>query len=357
MNENRLIELLTRKAAREISEAELRELEYMLEQCTDAAYYEAFMKKLWKKRKGETDYKVMFEKHLDRHEAKLFTEEGSSARIDYRKRRLHSISRKMVVAASLVLMAALSYVIFQYRPVLHDRQGETIEFIASKGVKKQLRLPDGTQAWLNSGSKLTYAGDFGKGKTRTVHLEGEAYFDVVKNQKKPFIIETDKIKIRVLGTSFNVKAYPEEDEAETTLISGAIELSVNERPDEKIVMKPNEKVQVARSVVNGGSASTRKSQLSVIIGSLSKVNLEDKEYIQEASWIDNRLIFKNESLEVLIPKLERWYNVSIHLDNDGLGGYQYTGSVATESLNETLEALQLIRFFNYKIINNDVTIY
>lgn len=123
-------------------------------------------------------------------------------------------------------------------------------------------------------------------------------------------------------------------------------------------MKPSEKVEVTNSRPMDGRATIKNNQsTTVTIGSLSKVRVADKEYIQEASWIENRLIFKDEPLHELIPKLERWYNVNIVLENGELGGYKYTGSITRESLVQTLNALQIINSFNYKIAYDDITIY
>src|SRR5690606_31670859 len=142
-----------------------------------------------------------------------------------------------------------------------DDSGDRIEIVAERGVRKQLVLPDGTKVWLNADSRLVYDGLL-EGDTREVRLEGEAYFDVTRNVNRPFIITTDKISIRVLGTTFNVKAYPDDARTEATLISGEIELSVNDRPREKILMQPNEKVAVVDHPQAGDSGGTDEKRLT-----------------------------------------------------------------------------------------------
>lgn len=347
MDENRIIELLVKKAAQQVDESESTELDSLLVQHPDATHYATFVTELWKTPKRKSDTTEMFKKHLEWHAAVLPFKNPKLINITMRRR---IFLRRALAAAAVIMVTAMGYLLFNVR-------NEPIEFVATKGVKKQINLPDGTRAWLNSDSKLSYSVGFGKEKIRAVYLEGEAYFDVAEDKGRPFTISTDKITIKVLGTSFNVKAYPEERKTETTLISGEIELSVNEGPHKKIIMKPNEKVEVTSSRIESDYDALKENEPTVIIGSLSKVRVADKEYIQEASWIENRLIFKEEPLHELIPKLERWYNVNIALENSQLGNYKYTGSITEESLTQTLNALQLINSFNYKMTYDDITIY
>lgn len=354
MDDNRIIELLVKKAAAQINAAESEELDSLLVQHPDATYYETFVAELWKTPKRKSGSNDMFEKHLKRHTTKI---SFASPKMYHKSGRRLIFRTRVLVAAAVIVVALIGYLFFNMHRIAGNHK-EPIEYVAAKGVKKQIILPDGTRAWLNSGSRLSYSANFGKEKTRAVHLEGEAYFDVTEDENRPFTISTDKITIKVLGTSFNVKAYPEESKTETTLISGEIELFVNERPKEKIIMKPNEKVEVTSSRPADGHATIKNNQpTTVTIGSLSKIRVADKEYIQEASWVENRLIFKDEPLHELIPKLERWYNVNIVLENGELGDYKYTGSITRESLVQTLNALQLINSFNYKIAYDDITIY
>src|SRR5690606_28156633 len=164
--------------------------------------------------------------------------------------------------------------------------------------------------------------------------------------------------IRVLGTTFNVKAYPDDPRTEATLISGEIELSVKDRPSEKILMQPNEKVAVVdHPQAPGLIGSAEEKRLTLTIGNLSKVQVADKEYIRETSWINNKLVFKDETLEEIVPKLERWYDVDIALRDPRIKGYRYTATITEEDIGEVLEAMQLIKSFHFKVDSNDVSIY
>src|SRR5260221_1009127 len=111
------------------------------------------------------------------------------------------------------------------------------------GSKTNLLLPDGTRVWLNAGSSITYDSSYDK-MMREVILSGEGYFDVVRNKEKPFIIHAAKINIKVLGTQFNVKSYPTDNTTEASLIHGSIEVTFRDKPNKKIILKPNEKIVV-----------------------------------------------------------------------------------------------------------------
>ena len=116
------------------------------------------------------------------------------------------------------------------------------EVAARPGVRTKVVLPDGTQVWLNSNSKLKYSPDFNL-HSREVDLEGEAYFDVAKDMERPFIVHASTIDVRVLGTAFTIKSYPQDETIEATLLKGAIEISGRDNPGApRIILKPDEKL-------------------------------------------------------------------------------------------------------------------
>jgi ferric-dicitrate binding protein FerR (iron transport regulator) len=227
-------------------------------------------------------------------------------------------------------------------------------------------LPDGTKVWLNAGSRLSYdSGTYNKDK-RSVSLSGEAFFDVTKNKERPFIIRTNRICIKVLGTAFNVKAYPEDKITETTLLRGSIELTVNNKPCRKIMLRPNEKflliddlpgdaerkkVALTRQQPSGSAGKTR-----LVIQDIQPVLVANKEYVEEISWMNNDLVFENESLEELAPRMERWFNVTIEINDASLKSLHFTGVFHKETIGEALSAMQLIKPFTYQINQNHVHI-
>lgn len=240
------------------------------------------------------------------------------------------------------------------------------EIKVSLGTKTKVQLPDGSKVWVNSDSKLSYPETF-KGKTREIYLEGEAYFDVVKDPGHPFIVHTSGIDIRVLGTAFNVKAYKAESTIEATLVHGLIEVTKTERPNEsKIILHPHEKLIFDKfakeeNVVKHPMASTEKLSAkyslpspAIIISPLSK-NIADSA-IKETSWVYNRLTFEDEKFEDLALKIERWFNVHISITNEKIRSYRTTGTFENETIDEALKELQYLVPFNYQISGREIMI-
>ena len=239
------------------------------------------------------------------------------------------------------------------------------EIYTANGSRTHLSLPDGTKVWLNAGSRIDYGKNYGLTcngvALREVQLTGEAFFDVAPDAHKPFIVHTRGIDIRVLGTSFNVKSYPSDKTTEATLIHGSIEVSIRNRPKDKIILKPNEKLVVSNDDSLMKAPAPRRRQIrpeSLLV--ISKPTYEQHSgAIIETSWVDNKLIFQSEGFSELARQMERWYGVTIRFDNPQLAELQFTGSFEKETVAQAMEAL---RFsvndkFNYSIEGNEVTIH
>jgi ferric-dicitrate binding protein FerR (iron transport regulator) len=229
------------------------------------------------------------------------------------------------------------------------------EVSTRNGSKTNLSLPDGTTVWLNAGSKLSYNKNYGN-NLREVSLTGEAFFDVVKNAEKPFIIHTGKIDIRVLGTAFNVKSYPGEKTIETSLIRGSIEVTFKDRPAEKVILKPNEKLTVANEEIPVALKKQSIRQNKEPIVAVSHLNyVKSDNSIAETAWIQNKLIFQDKSFKDLATEMERWYGVSIRFDNSQRDTLRFTGSFENETIQQSLDALKLaagksVPDFHYTIV-------
>ncbi|MGB8191687.1 MAG: FecR domain-containing protein, partial [Chitinophagaceae bacterium] len=228
------------------------------------------------------------------------------------------------------------------------------EISTRNGSRTRINLPDGSVVWLNAGSRLVYDKDFDS-KLREVSLTGEAYFDVVKNPDKPFIIHAGKMDIKVLGTLFNVKSYPEEKITEASLIRGSIEVIIRDRPAEKIILKPNEKIVVADEVSQAVVKNTKLPERNEPIVAISHLSYEPNDStILETSWVEHKLIFRDESFKDLAVRLERWYGVVIRFENRKAQDLRLTGTLTHESIREALAALKITGGFNYSI--NDTTV-
>ncbi len=225
-------------------------------------------------------------------------------------------------------------------------------------------MPDGTQVWLNSGSKLNYQRDFNT-RSREVVLEGEAFFDVVKNPSHPFIVHASSIDIKVLGTSFTVKSYPQDETIETTLLRGMIEVTRQDNPSTpRVILKPNEKLILSKHLILSSlpaspgepariSASARVPDISI---SAVAGNVPDSDKV-ETSWMYNKLVFEGDSFKELAQKMERWFNVKISFKDEELNQYHFGGVFDNETVVEALNALQLTAKFTYKIKGNEIDLF
>ncbi len=208
-----------------------------------------------------------------------------------------------------------------------------------KGQKSVLLLADGTKVWLNADSRLNYGKDFGAGTTREVYLDGEAFFDVARNEAKPFVVHTSAISIKVLGTAFNVKSYTTDKTIETTLIHGKV--SINKTDDagqrqEALVLKPNE-----RAIYN------KKS---------NTVNVEHVLTGRTASWRFDKLIFDETPIADALAQLERWYDVTIYVENRDSLTCGLTADIENEKLEDILKLLETTHHISYTISEKEVFI-
>ena len=202
------------------------------------------------------------------------------------------------------------------------------------GDKTSLILPDSSKVWLNSGSTLKFNNDFRK-KKRELFLNGEAYFSVKKDVNRPFRVKTKDSEVEVLGTQFNLKAYPEEKEVCATLISGKIKFT-NE--SKQTVLIPDQKL-----VFNKETKETQVYKLS--------------DSYPEFEWKDGRLVFRNESLKSLELKLERWFDVDISFADDDVQNRRFTGILERESILEALYYFRFSKYVDYKIEGNEITFF
>ena len=258
-----------------------------------------------------------------------------------------------------VLVTVFFFLIFKNNSIssakITEAKSPLSQVTTKPGSKKtQIQLPDGSSVWLNASSSLTYDKEFGK-NFREVNLTGEAFFDVVKDPSHPFIIHTKVIDVKVLGTEFNVKAYPNDAYTETSLIRGSVEVTVKNRPDEKHYLKPNEKVSVANNIVNEAVQVMPKSTPYIVTEPLTYYHVDST--IIETSWVENKLIFQeNETFEEVALKMERWYGVHISFADEGVAQIRPFGSFTNETINQALDALRESFRFNYKKTGTDIII-
>jgi len=215
------------------------------------------------------------------------------------------------LAATFLLAVLLSWTYFWLKgggTTTHDPSKSYAQITIPNGHKGQITLPDGTRIWLNSNTSLRYDAAFDN-KTRTVFLDGEAYLDVVKDPKRPFLVETSTLKLEVLGTSFNVKSYKDENITETTLIEGSLRImssSAAPRKLKEVTLKPNERATYSKDEnkisVDNLIVSSQASKFNAPIKAIPAKGISQIESI--VAWKDNELIFRDETLEEICLKME-----------------------------------------------------
>ena len=229
------------------------------------------------------------------------------------------------------------------------------------GSKSRVVLPDGSVVNLNSGSSLMYSSSGFDSISRSVSLMGEGFFSVTKDSERPFYVNTSGIKLKVLGTTFNIKAYPDDNTEEAILVSGKVEIYASSDKTESgksIVLKPGQIAIFDKTENNFHSINkTNLTNNEIIPVKLKAINLQPSfKTEQTIAWKDNRLIFDNEQFSNLVVKIERWYDVKIVVNYPELNRARFTGKFDKETLEQILKALVTVTPFNYNIKQNLITI-
>lgn len=376
MIRDRIWTLISRKLSNEATTSELIELNDIIKTQTHADLYLQVIEQFWEipHDKDEEFLEATYHLHLNRLKEKGFdlgadkeNNEAHSLYFNYNGNSPNKINRKkFFVGVSFFLILALLFFIHYYPKNIQttivqsaeDNKMALSEVSTKSGSRTKIKLPDGSSVWLNVSSKLEYDNQHFGEKLREVTLTGEAYFDVVKNKDKPFIIHANKINIKVTGTAFNVKAYPDEKNTETSLIRGSIEVTVKGRKG-KIMMKPNDKLIISNEInenriTKGADSIVANSSLSMGHLTLAK----DENTVEETAWVENKLVFDNETFDEVALKMERWYGVNITFADDKLKSQRLTGTFEKETVSEALRALQISTpIFKYKINHQNINIF
>lgn len=266
------------------------------------------------------------------------------------------------VAAVFVLPIILGIGTYVIVSNIYKTETETVlnTITVPNGSKSKIVLSDSTIIWLNSGSTITYPSEF-NGKNREISLIGEGYFEVSKNPKKPFIVKTSDIDIKVLGTKFNLKSYPEEGTIETTLLEGSVAIckNIEENSNRNIVLlKPNERATYIKkeNVIQQSNLEEKNADNNQVDQETKKEQLVLSTFTEAdefTSWKDEKLIFRNVNFEDICVKMERWYNVKINIHCNELKEYHYTGTLENENIVDAIKAFQITLPLTYKI-NHDI---
>lgn len=244
------------------------------------------------------------------------------------------------IAAALVLLAVFSFVVFFFmnNQPKEISEARLITKENQRGRKSTIFLKDGSIVYLNAESKIHFPDVFSD-SLREVKLEGEAYFDIAKDDTKPFIVALDELKISVLGTSFNVNSYTENDHIKISLNTGKI----------LIEQSAGDLRQNAQKVELNAGQSVSYSPKQNTFTKVSTFNP-----LLDLGWKDGTIVFENATMETMLQRFERWYNVDFEVKNTPSFNWNYTGEFTNQTLQDVLESLSFSQKFEYKINQNKV---
>ena len=247
---------------------------------------------------------------------------------------LSSLRTELIkIAAVVAITLGGSY--FYYQSSLEKELMAMQTITVPAGQRINITLVDGTNVWLNARTSLSYPVKFGK-NNRQVVLDGEAYFDVTKDKNKPFIVQTDNYNVEVLGTKFDVNAYSETGEFETTLMSGSVKVASASDSTQKITLKPNNKVYLQD-------------------GKLHVTAVDD---YNPYRWKEGLICFKNETFTSIMKDFEKYYGLTIQVKNKNVFKYVYTGKFRqTDGIDYALRVLQKDIKFTYQRDDENQIIY
>jgi transmembrane sensor len=346
MERSKIIDLMAKKLGKSASAEELKELERLLAEYPDYAWLETVVGSL----KGSPEH---FERNIPveelansgwrQLEGRLkMGEDGSVGAEGLRVSRLW---RWAAAAAVIVILAGSATWYFKGNRNPFQAQYAVKVSNVRYGSQEKLVLSDGTTVWLNAGSRLHYPDVF-PGDKREVTLEGEGFFEVAKHVDMPFFVHAGKVTVKVLGTSFDVKAYREDAAITTTLISGKVQVSMDEEPDKKIILSANEKVTIMNSAPETKGVQARAT--NVLRYQVQRVpSVSDS--LPERAWIENRLVINDETFEDVAIVLERRYNVDIEIADARLKQEHVSGIFEKETIQQVLGILEMTTKFKYSI--------
>ncbi|TSA38026.1 MAG: FecR family protein [Porphyromonadaceae bacterium] len=242
-----------------------------------------------------------------------------------------TISRWALSIAGAILLPLVVFMGIKNHKEASLKKETWVEIKAPAWTRAQFSLPDGTTGWLNSNSSIKYGGNFST--DRQVSLTGEAFFDVYTDKKKPFIVHTPEINVQVLGTRFNIASYQNEKTVEVVLEEGMLVFN-DPQMNQSHTMKPNDLVIYNKTLKD-----------------FSTEVVQPQKYI---SWKDGKLVFRNDPLDVIARRLERWYNIDVELNVSSPEKFRWRATFVDDNLEEVLIMLKRSLHVAYKIENREI---
>jgi ferric-dicitrate binding protein FerR (iron transport regulator) len=346
MDQDKFVKLLTRQLTGQLTSEEAEELRHLLDRNEDyRTRYKAIQEYLSNDFQTEASGSDLFEKVKQKIAAKG-DEESFVAQKRVRLSLIWQVAAVLLLISSVIFIVKVSNIF--------SKRSTTSQLVTTpRAVRKIINLSDGTTVTLNADSKLRFPDKF-EGPTREVYLNGEAFFDVHHDSSHPFIIHTIKMDVKVLGTAFDLKAYPEDDFSETTLIRGRVQVTLRDRPSDIITLKPSEKL-VVKYLAPASQTKNDNEQAAEALPEVTHLHKQDSTVV-ETSWVTNKIAFQDERFGDLAKQLERAYNVHFVFQNDHVKNLTFSGVFEQETIEEALHAMSLIEPFQYQIEENQIII-
>ncbi len=243
-------------------------------------------------------------------------------------------TRRIAAVLLFGLITSLTFLLLNNQENLQQDE-EIVHFETLNGQTKKINLPDGTTVFLNSGSRITFNNTY-NGDNREVKLQGEAYFKVKRDTTKPFLVKTNDITTKVLGTEFNVNAYGDDNKLSVTVKHGKVAVFRKQQPENKILLTEKQKTIFHRNS-----------------GNLQKVTTNN---LNELAWINGGVVFDNIPLTLALKRLEREHNVNFTLKNPTIGNCLIKGAFENEPIMHIVEMLSMSLNFDYSTDSTNRTI-
>ena len=334
MDSIKIWELIGRKLAGEAKTNELTAIDQWLKESEENALLYEQLKEQWlayRENPPPSSSKEVFHRLIYR----ITEEENQSARKLPFFNLVQSWSRIAATVTVIAILSGLAYFIVNNK-ILTSGTG-IVEQVNPKGVQTKIQLSDGSVVWLNADSKLVYPKTF-EGNTREIHLTGEAFFEVARLPEKPFIIHLPQgPQVKVLGTSFNVKAFQEDDVVETSVITGKVAfIQTVEQKNTTVLIDPNHKATYSKST-----------------GQIVKKQVDSHE---DMAWTQGKLVFRATPLEEIARTLERTYGITVDFSHEDLKNCRLTATFQEKNIDDVARLLAIAQEIDYVLVDGHLTL-
>ncbi|MCR4860182.1 MAG: DUF4974 domain-containing protein [Bacteroidales bacterium] len=332
MDEDRLIELLLGYFERQLSSEESEELNSWVSASAEHRKYFSDMYEVWTAVRAES---AAGEFDADKAYRRFRQRARQYARRNKPRSRFVFLGQLAAAAAVLALV-----VFFSYRRGEKQVRDAFADIVIEAPLSSQSRivLPDSTEVWMNAGSRLVYSQGFGL-TDRRLKMSGECFFSVMKNPEMPFVVSTPTLQVRVLGTRFNFRSYPDDDEAVIALEEGSVSLKNMVREETERILSPNQK-----AILNNRTGHLR---------------IERTQADNHSSWVQGHLFFNDELLVDIVKELRRNYDVEIEIRSEALLGQRFYGGFDRKdlSIDEILDRFSATGNIHYRKEGSKIVLY